>query len=176
MENILNQEDIKFLQELGKELKEQDNRCTDKPLIWQIRDNKRVFGLDPLYSDDKVCIVEGCEGTTYYTIEECVEFIEEWHEDNGEEVPPEVYEMDDLSELCSYMNDMDEYDNYYYTGYEDTFELKNAFLTEKSAQLHLKKNGYHYKKGRVYCSHGWRNPELKRLLDIVEKFAKAEGK
>ncbi|TDX48300.1 hypothetical protein [Orenia marismortui] len=169
-ELILSKEEMEFLKDLGRELKEQDNLGTAKPLVWQIREDKKVFGLDPLYAEDRVCIVD-CEGNTFYTVEEAMEDIEDWHYSNDEEVPQKVKEMDDLEELFNYMSDELGMDDLHYTGYEETHEYKGAFLTRKAAEIHLKKNHYHYKNGTVYCNHGWRNPELKRLLEIVEKFA-----
>lgn len=53
----------------------------------------------------------------------------------------------------------------------DRGEKQGAFLTLQSAERHLKENNYNYgKKAHVYVSYGWRNPELERLLNIIEKF------
>ena len=53
----------------------------------------------------------------------------------------------------------------------DRGEKQGAFLTLKSAERHLKENNYNYsKKAHVYVSYAWRNQELEKLLNIIEKF------
>lgn len=48
---------------------------------------------------------------------------------------------------------------------------RGAFLTMKSAEKHLKENSHHYDKtAHIYVSYAWKNEELERLLNIVEKF------
>lgn len=55
----------------------------------------------------------------------------------------------------------------------DRGEKQGAFLTLQSAERHLKENNYNYsEKAHVYVSYGWRNPELEKLLNIIEKFDK----
>lgn len=52
----------------------------------------------------------------------------------------------------------------------DRGEKQGAFLTLQSAERHLKENNYNYsEKAHVYVSYGWRNPELEKLLYIIEK-------
>lgn len=53
----------------------------------------------------------------------------------------------------------------------DRGEKQGAFLTLKSAEKHLQENNYNYsEKAHVYVSYGGRNPELEKLLNIIEKF------
>lgn len=48
---------------------------------------------------------------------------------------------------------------------------QGAFLTMKSAEKHLEENRHHYREeAHIYVSHAFRNPELEKLLDIIEKF------
>jgi hypothetical protein len=41
----------KELLEIGKRLREQDNRCTADP-IFQVRGKRRIYGIDPDYGED----------------------------------------------------------------------------------------------------------------------------
>ncbi|OCL28644.1 hypothetical protein U472_00365 [Orenia metallireducens] len=172
LKDILNQEDIQFLQDLGRELKEQDNHCTAKPLIFNVYKDDLEFGVDPDFGgSDLYAIVEAAdpENAIYSDdIEEMQEFVKDYSYDNDIEIK-EINSPDDYKEF------LEENEIEYYISYIRKKKVKeNAFLTEKAAWEHVKGNKHHYNRygePKVYCSHGWRNPELKKLLEIIEKFA-----
>lgn len=166
---ILNEEDIKFLKELGKELKTQDRKGTAKPVFYQILDididwnaNRCEFEIAQVYSDDGDCLE---------TLEEMKNYILKWSD---------AFEVEDFEEL---ENNIDEYgideiaQIYEDSGFNVCYgtykrELKGAFLTMKAAEEHLKNNSHHYsERAKVCVSYAWRNPEIEKLLTIIEKFA-----
>lgn len=75
--------------------------------------------------------------------------------------------LDDLAAFC------DTHDvNYRFIGYRDTETFQGFFLTLRALKQHVAHNDYHYHHPVSYAhAAGWRNPELERLLAIVEKFA-----
>ncbi|MFW6015859.1 MAG: hypothetical protein ACOCRK_05435 [bacterium] len=168
--DILTKEDIKFLKELGTELKTQDHMGTAKPLFHQIRDWEYEYGYDPDYSEG-VAIIIGDDYEPFHTLKEAIEHIEEWYE-------PEEKDLEELRKCYSFLDIewwcTDRGFNSVITGYQKKYRSQNAFLTRKACRKHIEQNYYHYQQGKdtiCYTDHGWRNPELKKLLEIVEKFA-----
>lgn len=173
--NNLSTEDVQFLEELAKKLKSQPNYATAKPLIFTIKEEIPVVGLEEGYGDEP-CLVDE-EGMLYTLTEEVVEYLlENLAEEEGQTLQ---------SIANAYGLEVDE------TNFESLFELiqksgqewkltywkpqkrfTGEFLTEEAALKHLQANRHHYHSTAcVYCKHAWRNPELEQLLSIVEKFA-----
>lgn len=169
MNNILTQEDIKFLKELAHDLKTQDTDCTATPVFFQIMQRKDIYGIDSDYADD-MCIVIGDEYDTFTAFGDAIDFCEEYFSDscNGEEWEM-VKESNSLEEIHEFLKDI-EIDSTY-TGYQKNHEYENSFLTRRACEMHIKRNHYHYKTPVVYTNHAWRNPEFERLMQIVQKFA-----
>ncbi len=162
---ILNKDDLGFLKAMAQELKTQDRRSTSKPVIYNILDINIRWDNDCSDGFDTVKIYDK-EGDCLETLEDMQDYIIE---------NPEEFDVEEKEAIKSY--GIDEIVEIYkeskfyvsYGHYEK--ELKNAFLTMKSAEQHLKENSHHYhEKAHVYVSYCWRNPELERLLDIIEKF------
>lgn len=172
MQNILTKDDIKFLKELAIELKTQDRDCTAKPVYYQVMETKRITGIDPDYTDKLILLIgDEYEEFTDEQLEEAKEFyIEYWIDEDDTEKIDEVMSASSLEELSEIIEEHNKTDCTL-TGYEDETECHNAFLTKKACELHIKQNHYHYKNPRVCVENAWRNPELERLLEIVEKFA-----
>ncbi len=161
---ILNENDISFLKELAHELKTQDRRGTNKPVVYQISDidikwnaSDLEFDIAQVYLDDGECL-ETLQEMKNYILENREAFCLE-DEENIEE-----YGIDKLADIYK-SNGF----NVIYGTYQRI--LKGAFLTHKSAEEHLQSNSHHYsEKAKVYVSYGWRNPLLEQLLLIIEKF------
>ena len=176
MQNILTKDDIKFLKELAIELKTQDRQYTAKPVFYQIAEQKKIIGIDPDYADNQiVCSYNGDEWEGEFE-EVCDRLAEHFELDTSDEDFQFIKEYGTYDELIEYIEKKTGYDQLYTTGYDYYTEYKNAFLTNKACEKHLKENQHHYDKENsyVYGSHAWRNPELERLLEIVEKFADVE--
>ena len=173
MEDIFTIEEIRFLKQLAHKLKTQDRRGTSKPVIYQILDINVRWDNDDSEGFDEVKVFDN-DGNILDTLEDMKKYII----DN-----PEEFEIDleDLSKETIENYDIDEIIEIYKEAKFDVSyghceqELKNAFLTKKSAEQHLEENGHHYhEKAHIYVSYAWRNAELEKLLDILEKFDKED--
>ena len=158
MKNILTNEDLEFLKELANELKTQDNLATRKPLIFKIA----VPGINWLaaadYSEDIAFHID----TEVYTDVEAIEYLNNTYELNLSN----DLDHEKIKEL------LDENGETFEELYGiNNITYKGEFLTRKSAAEHLKSNLHHYTKDSyIYIDHGYRNPILEKLLNIVEKF------
>ncbi|NLI11164.1 hypothetical protein [Pelotomaculum propionicicum] len=161
--DFLTDEDIQFLKELARELKTQDTLATAKPVFWQIEEKDLVVGFDNYHSDD-ICLLLGYNYTPVFSVKEAVNTLKDWYDYSDEEMNT-LTDFDDIEEFCEKRGIQCTK-----TGYSYQKTYKNAFLTRKAIEEHIKQNHYHYKKPVRYCRHAFRNPELKRLLQIVEKF------
>jgi hypothetical protein len=175
MQNVLTKEDIMFLKELAIELKTQDRVATAKPVFYQVMEDKRIVGFDPDYSDQLVLLIgDEYDQFTDEELEEAKEFyINHWIDEEDNEKIQEVESASNLEKLKEVIEQHDKTDCTL-TAYQDESVYHNAFLTKKACELHISRNGYHYNNPRIYVNHAWRNPELERLLEIVEKFADIE--
>lgn len=197
MSDILTAEDVAFLKELAHEILTQDTACTATPVYYSILEKSKDVGIDPNYADGMLL---GCEDHewTEDEVDEAIRAIIEWHfdgveEDDGiieQDIDPDEEDDDSdkktdkekVEELraCTTLEEVYSFceengiDDMHYTGYRDTETHKGMFLTKKALKKHVELNHYHYKKPVSYCHHGWRNPELEKLLDIVKKFADKE--
>jgi RNase H-fold protein (predicted Holliday junction resolvase) len=159
-------DDIKFLKELAHELKTQDNVGTAKPIFFQIRENQRVYGMAEGYSDD-VCLVIGDDGDSFDTVEEAISHLIEYYELEEDE----VNNLNDLNTLWEIEEYCQEHEiNSFVVGYKEEPKYTGVFLTRSAIEQHIKLNHYHYKEPICYADHVWRNPQLEKLLEIVEKF------
>lgn len=171
-------EDLTFLKNLANELKTQDNCATATPLIFKIRETNIVAGMDTDIVDD-ICIVD-CEGNLFTEPSELIEFIEDnYSEEDDDNINSIVnragfeedeLDLNDFNDLHKLLEELGS-DGWTVTGYVEEYIYKGEFLTRESALQHLECNRHHYKKDAVvYATHGWRNPTLEKLLDIVKKF------
>lgn len=172
LKEILNKTDMNFLINLAHELKTQDRRGTNKPVIYQILDiNIRWDNMD--YDGFDTVKIFDYDGELLETLEEMQNYIinnlEVFDLENIDKETIKNYGIDEIISIYK-----DSGFNISYGHYER--ELKNAFLTKKSAEEHLEKNKHHYhEKAHVYVSYGWRNQELEKLLNIIEKFDKEKS-
>jgi hypothetical protein len=163
---ILNKNDIKFLQELANNLITQDNRGTRLPLIYSVRHEEKNWGMDNRHQDGEALIIDG--EIDLETKEEIKDFLFDYlEEDKLKDIENldnlSLYEIKDLIkenvdcvvEICGYIN---------------TYKHTGAFLTEKECEQHIKNNRHHYKNPCSYAHHAWRNYELSELIRIIMKF------
>jgi AAA+ ATPase superfamily predicted ATPase len=190
--NLLTEDDVKFLKELAHELKTQDNRCTQKPIIFQIAQPYLRADIHPDYQEPakrEICLgdydfegfisEEDIEKIKGELLEQCEYRLFNKHstryieDELKEEIVNEVNAIEDYEDIINFLEWHDEIE-YHTRGLVEDIKYEGVFLTNRAAQQHLEANHYHYdKEGKpyTYCINGgWRNPELTKLLEIVEKF------
>lgn len=162
----LTTEDLEFLTKLADELRTQDRGTTARPVLFQVLERRREWGMDPAYTDDVGLLIGDDEPDECVTVEEAKYFLL-----NVYEVEP-----DGLTNVRS-LKDVEDYCDHngipvHRTGFRDTETLSNAFLTRSGFERHMELNRHNYRKGASsYIAHAFRNPEMQRLLEIVDKFA-----
>ena len=170
----LNEEDMEFLKGLAHQLKTQDRRGTNKPVIYQILDINVRWDNDDSQGFDEVKIY-GDDGSILDTLEEMKQYIIDYpeaFETDLDDLKKEVIEEYGIDEIVEIYKEAEFNISY---GHHER-ELKNAFLTKKSAEQHLDENGHHYhEKAHIYVSYAWRNLELEKVLNIIEKLDKEEN-
>lgn len=160
--DFLTDEEIRFLQVLAHKLKTQDTSCTRKPVYFNIQESETIFGMDRGYAED--CLLIGDEYDDIYTLEEAVEHLKKYYGFADSELD-ELYDLEDIQEFL----DKQGIDNTL-TGYRKELRCSGVFLTRDAANEHIEINGHNLKEPFVYCQHAFRNPELEKLLEIIEKF------
>lgn len=168
---VLTPEDMEFLTSLANELKTQDTAYTAKPVIYQIMARKKDPGMDPAYADGMVLDL-GEDGEEFFDAD--VAGARAWLLDGFEWTPEALTRLHAASSLEDLADFCEEQDvRYHFTGYREVETFKGFFLTKRALTRHLESNHYHYEKPVTSYAQaaGWRNPELERLLEIVEKFA-----
>lgn len=173
-QETLTAEDIAFLTRLANELETQDTAFTRKPIIYQIMEEKKDVGIDSEYADGVVLSI-GDDGEEFF--DDDVEIarsslLTEWEFEGEEKVW--LYEAKTLEDLAKFCEDVGIRNQYGH--YRNTVTFSGFFLTKSALQRHVGENQHHYKNPFSFAqAAGWRNPELERLLDIVEKFAAESG-
>lgn len=168
--SILNPENIKFLKELSKKLKTQENFGTARPLVFQIVD----YETSAVYWDDDADYIavshNGEEFGKYENTDGGFnEFLEEYKEYYG--LNDEEEEYDETADIPDDFDGIKDLDGFYTVCCTEKQVLKNFFLTIEEAEKYLKNNrGKYNEKARVTCSYGGYSHELTKLLEIVEKF------
>ena len=161
-------DDIEFLRSLANELKTQNTYGTAKPVFIQARTEKKIFGIDLDCADHQALLI-GDEHDAFYTVEEAKEHLYEYFDIEAEQLS----DIDSFDEIVKYCGDRDI--PCFIGGYNDSHVLSGCFLTMSGYEQHMKLNRHNYDgKTEFWVDHIWRNPQLERLLAIVEKFA-SEG-
>lgn len=152
------------LKALANEIKTQDNRCTAKPYIFQIRVTVKDYGN-----------LDGDE-VAYHT-EDWDELIDDDQliEYLGNDIPDEIKEILEEESFLRSESEQDFLEKWLILNrrmekilYQTRYEYKNAFLTEKSCKEHIERNYYHYNEPVDYLDHAYRNPDM----DLVFGFLK----
>lgn len=164
----LTAEDLQFLRQLAHTLRTQDTAYSAKPVVFQVMEQKRRTPVDPAYADG-MCLVLGEDGEEFFedNLAQAKEFLSD-DELSSEEMGllDNVATLEDLKDFCD-----DAGIDYHWTGYEDDERYSGEFLTREACERHIAANRHHYRNPQVFARSLWRNPELERLLAILEKFA-----
>ncbi len=185
----LNDNDIKFLLELQKEMNTQDTTGTAEPRFWVIKGSKKV--VDNENPDEFILQVNG--NTVTSTTEETVKYL------NDNILPDRNIDRENYKIETGYIWDFklmytedgeEEYEDLTAeevneflanNGYDDVIMIvgissrpvvypNTMFLTEKEAREHLERNYYHYSKdAHTYCMSAWRSPEVERLWKVLRE-------
>lgn len=155
-------EDLQWLRDFAAEINKQDNRCTGHPYYYCVRMEKRFVGADAGYTSDTVFVRQ--DGGDY-----------EEYPDEGAALAQLAEEGMPEQEAAKYFDDhFTEFGVFLYE------EDRNVFFTHKGFLEHMRLNAHNYPgkqdgeggfvgsdKCRSYVQHAFRNPEIKRLLEIV---------
>lgn len=119
--------------EIARRMDGQDNRCTAHP-IFVVQQRKRIYGIDPDYTDDSAWI----------------------RSDEGDEVTDadEVAELDAEYDRTGVTPEM-----YILTGYVDTWEWVQPFFSEQGANRYIHSNAHRLDNPRIFVASGYRNDE-----------------
>ena len=169
----LTDDDLQFLRQLAHTLRTQDTAHSAKPVIFQVMEQRRRTPVDPDYADG-MCLVLGEDGEEFFeeTLDQAKEFLREAELSPEQEAAlTKVSTIDELKDFC----DDAGIDDYHWTGYEDYERYSGEFLTREACERHIAANRHHYTDPKVFVRTVWRNPELARLLAIVEKLAEEGG-
>ena len=178
----MKKEDIKFLKELQKQMKNQDTCGTANPRYWVVKELKRIYvgndtdvnGVEVISEGDVVArnlgeLVEFVyedlinDYTVIYNKDtENVELIKDMHH----------YSFDDTEEFLYFLYSqqyLDEYVTYGMKYIEEYMVVENTFfLTLEECKRHISVNGYHYNDPMPYCMHAWRSPQVDKLYKILQ--------
>ena len=124
---------------IGKQIAEQDNRCTDRP-IFLVQQKVTDSGYDENYVDDVM-----------------------WIGDGGAVADAE--EKDRLETAYEQTGDIP--DGWTRTGYRDRWEFVTACFTEQACKDHIAANGHNLREPRIYADHSCRNFEFRELWDLM---------
>ncbi len=147
--------------EIKERLKTQDNRATADP-IFIVYDWEKV----PSCSDytNQYMFVDS-EGEIAQNREELMTFLKD-NDCCGKLPEDELKDMDD-EDLIQWINNngKDDISKVYYVKKR---VFINVFFTEKSADLFIKQNNYHYtKEVHTYVNCLWRNPEMQFIREMI---------
>lgn len=176
-----------FLVETGKNILEQDNRCTREPILFVIESKCEEMRPEGYAEKQKIVDEEGNEESVEDIIQYILNDLEEVknkelffvNQLDAERLLREAKTLEDLFEII----DIDDYirffgDHWTLVHYDEMFRPKTSeggfFLTEKAADAHLKINGHHYREPRTYVEYANRNPEIAGIVDFLKTIAKQE--
>lgn len=143
------------LSNLLKRMETQDNRATASPVLFLLQTPKEVVA-DSDYSYDKVVYYHSVfEDRGFETREEAKQYLREYG-----------YKDKELEE---------EIKNITALFIKKEWQTQNVFLTEEGYNRHLALNRHNYGEVRSYVIHGFRNPELKEMIDAIKTIVKHKG-
>lgn len=174
--------EVRFLQDLQKEMNEQDTFCQADPRFWVIRGTERVYGTedgypcicrpgsDPLTSWEEFRDLIDQTVKKLYGVEGCKaklcpgNYIEVYID--GEETDS----LFDADEVAEWLNEHDVEARP--STFEDVSKIYSStlFLTYRDACEHLKANYYHYSDdAHPYAMTAWRDPTCEKLWKILQE-------
>lgn len=163
-------EDIQFLIDLQKELKEQDNDCQAAPRFWTIGDYKMVPCPEGYEEDYHV----NMPNRDYYgNLQDLLDEIRKEEYDNySDDAKEEFREIGCEISALNWLKEHYDKDTEIVPVVEEHFIHRDTmFLTKAEAKEHLRLNHYHYsKEAHTYAMTAWRAPKVEKLLKILETF------
>lgn len=186
--------DIRFLQELQKEMNTQDTLGQADPRFWVIKGKNRIYLNDPdgyelCYYCEKVA--ENLEDAARYlqsegfsdhtglraeaSFEDAIISPEGRLSVAFSEMPGPGYEdcvFYDTKSLADWLNEYQGNDAFTAVPYMDRQMVYSdtLFLTRKEAMEHLRRFHYHYDdEAHTYAMTAWRAPDVERLYGILEE-------
>ena len=171
--NVLTAEDIDFLTKLANELKEQNKHGYGNrtPIFIQVREPQKEWGIDPSYADG-VALVIGDENNKYMTVDGAKEalaenYLDDLPDDEAHEILVSLESFEDVEEFCN-----DRSIECFIGGYRDYNRYHQMFLTHSAFEQHMKMNAHNYSRDTSYWVDSFfRNPQMERVVEIIEKFA-----
>ena len=121
------------LAEIGERIQTQDNRITSHP-IFLVEEKRRVWGIDPTYSDDVLIA---------------------WLNADGDEPSPRLAAALERN----YQDGCRSRGKYRRVGYIEIWVFVQACFTEAAANRYIAENRHNLKSPRVYVASGYRNFE-----------------
>ena len=137
-----------------RDIATQDNRSTRTPYVYAIRDTKRIYGIDTNYDHDGYVWMDE-HGVEEYDTDEI--FASHINDSGWDDVDFNTVDDDDEVYGCQKV--------YYVT----TSVIRNIFLTEKAALLHLTSYNYQYTDPSIKVIHLSGNNELLELIKILNE-------
>lgn len=176
-----------FLLKTGKNILEQDNRCTREPIVFVIESKCEEMRPEGYAEKQKIVDEEGNEESLDDIVECIMGDLEEVKErmillvddDEAEALLQKAKTLEELFEII----DIDYYirffrNNWTLVHYDEMFRPKTSeggfFLTEKAADDHLKINRHHYREPRTYVEYANRNPEIDGIVKFLKEVARKE--
>ena len=123
---------------IGKQIAEQDNRSTDKP-IFLVQQKVTDSGYEDDYAEHVMWVIDGREADT-----------------------DERNELEDI-----YQGTGDIPDGWTRTGCRDRWEFVTACFTSQACNDHITANGHNLREPRIYADHSCRNFEFRELWDLM---------
>ena len=170
----LTKEEVQFIKDLSKEMKEQDTKGTAQPYGLVIT-QKVVRRVDNGIGDEVWCYWQDTE----YSSNRFEEFLNDIAEYYGKDNKiykafkkagsfKEIYKDFDLLELAE---DIDA--DIYEVAFNNEVDLSrfNFFLTEKAANEYIEKDKHNLCSPNTYGVHLYKNEEMSNLIKIIHKIA-----
>jgi hypothetical protein len=154
-------DEIEFLNNLSKELQEQDKisiDCQATPRFWCVAQ----YEYNPCWVEqaDKHLFYDD-EGSSYETFDELLEMLI----DNGYIDTKLGYE--DIDDLKGVYDEVAEVP----VKREHIIKQNTMFFTKRECQEHIKRNHYHYNKSvHTYAMTAWRSPQVERIMKFLTTF------
>jgi hypothetical protein len=168
----MTREELEFLKDLQRELKEQDTDCQAAPRFWGILEEGQQVVPDGF--GDYIMVIDKTYGDSEsYTLEEYVKHIMGLLLEDDDEVLYKTWDSVDKDDI----NEVIEFANKCLKRNVEVFEIKKTihvseqtgcFLTKRAAKKHIELNGYNYNNPKTYAMTAWRNPEFEKFLNIFE--------
>lgn len=149
----VSEEDLKFIQELAHEMRTQDSCATANPRYISILTHEELIAPGG-YGDREVYFDPDHPEQTFGSREEAAEFYVE-----SEGCSPGIAK--------SAANGLEVF------GLHKVARRSNFFLTRKGYDEHLRLNGHNLEDPQPYMEHAFRNPELKKLVEVIDRLGSA---